>query len=428
MSSTTSPWMRPALIGLAAVTTLTGVGLGVARTAPTAEAARPSSYKVTGIDTSHYNHAVKGGKETARIDWAKVAQTQSFAFLKATQRTTWKDKWFAADWRAVSATSMARAPYHFFDPRSTRDGVAQADHFIRTIRAAGYTGRRAGELPPVLDVEKVPRKGGGEMCPSTLRHSQVEAFLKRVKNEFGVTPIVYTRASFVKECMRNDGKLFAGYPLWLARYGSGANEPQTVPGAPQQWRFWQYTETHRVPGIVTKVDHNVFSGSLSQLRAMAGQGGGSQPPRPTPRPEPRLEMPADGWPTVRAGQSGADVRTVQLLLDARGHRVDADRAFGPATAGAVKAFQGANGLTADGVVGPRTWAALVVTVRTGDRGSAVTAVQRGLAARGHRVDVDGAFGPGTAGAVKAFQGANGLTADGVVGPRTWRALVSAPGR
>lgn len=59
-------------------------------------------------------------------------------------------------------------------------------------------------------------------------------------------------------------------------------------------------------------------------------------------------------PVLRRGSTGAHVRVLQQLLHM--NLVDGD--FGPATEGAVRGFQARAGLTDDGVVGPRTWAAL----------------------------------------------------------------------
>ena len=62
-------------------------------------------------------------------------------------------------------------------------------------------------------------------------------------------------------------------------------------------------------------------------------------------------------------------------------------------------------------------AAAEVTLRKGDRGPSVAAVQRKL-----RIDADGIFGPQTHRAVTRFQRRRGLVADGIVGPMTRRAL------
>ena len=59
----------------------------------------------------------------------------------------------------------------------------------------------------------------------------------------------------------------------------------------------------------------------------------------------------------------------------------------------------------------------------GDRNDSVTYLQSLLQARGHTLQVDGIFGPGTEAAVKAFQRAANLTADGIVGAKTWCALI-----
>jgi peptidoglycan hydrolase-like protein with peptidoglycan-binding domain len=77
------------------------------------------------------------------------------------------------------------------------------------------------------------------------------------------------------------------------------------------------------------------------------------------------------WPVVQSGFNGHPVKTLQYLLRARGHSVAVDGVFGPNTEAAVKAFQASKGLTADGVVGPTSWAALIVPVKKGSQGDAV---------------------------------------------------------
>lgn len=129
------------------------------------------------------------------------------------------------------------------------------------------------------------------------------------------------------------------------------------------------------------------------------------------------------WPTTRSGQNGERVRSVQYLLRARGQSVTVDGAYGSGTGGAVSAFESSAGLTPDGVVGSVAWERLILTTRRGDRGDAVQAVQSQLRSRNYAVTVDGDFGPGTESAVRSFQSAQGLSADGVVGPNTWLALV-----
>ena len=135
------------------------------------------------------------------------------------------------------------------------------------------------------------------------------------------------------------------------------------------------------------------------------------------------------WPVVRRGAKGHSVRTLQQLLRAHGQQVVVDGDFGPVTEAAVRRFQQAQGLTADGVIGARTWSALVATVRLGSSGDRVRAVQEQLRRRsgGTSLVVDGDFGPLTQRAVKAFQTAVKQVSDGVVGPVTWQALVSGMG-
>lgn len=74
------------------------------------------------------------------------------------------------------------------------------------------------------------------------------------------------------------------------------------------------------------------------------------------------EVGIEGLPTLRRGMAGEVVRAAQFLLNGRGASCGvygADGDFGPATEAAVLAFQRRNGLEADGVVGPLTWAKLL---------------------------------------------------------------------
>ena len=136
------------------------------------------------------------------------------------------------------------------------------------------------------------------------------------------------------------------------------------------------------------------------------------------------------WPEVGEGCEYHPIRTIQHLLRAHGTPVCVDGIFGPGTALAVRAFQQANHLMVDGVVGSHTWRALIIEVCRGDTGDAVRGVQeefqfRNLSCDPSRgVQIDGRFGPHTQSAVVEFQQALGGDIDGIAGPNTWRALVS----
>ena len=65
--------------------------------------------------------------------------------------------------------------------------------------------------------------------------------------------------------------------------------------------------------------------------------------------------------TLRKGSKGAEVLTLQKLLNKLGYTVVEDSDFGQKTENAVKALQKDKGLVSDGIVGEKTWAALGVT-------------------------------------------------------------------
>ena len=119
---------------------------------------------------------------------------------------------------------------------------------------------------------------------------------------------------------------------------------------------------------------------------------------------------------LKKGRKGAPVRILQEELG-----VTADGDFGSGTQKALKEWQADNGLTADGIAGPDTFAAMglfqLVLLRKGSRGDTVKQLQNALG-----LDADGKFGPGTEKAVKSWQSENGLEADGLVGVKSLAAL------
>lgn len=80
------------------------------------------------------------------------------------------------------------------------------------------------------------------------------------------------------------------------------------------------------------------------------------------------------------------------------------------------------GLATDGVFGSATRAA-IRALRQGDRGNLVWILQAALYVNGFRTIPDGIFGANTAQEIRNFQVSKGLTADGIAGPNTFAALM-----
>jgi len=124
---------------------------------------------------------------------------------------------------------------------------------------------------------------------------------------------------------------------------------------------------------------------------------------------------------LKRGLKGEPVKSLQAKLG-----IPADGDFGSGTEKALKDYQSAHGLKADGIAGPDTFMAMgleeLVLLRQGSRGATVKKLQAALG-----IPDDGSFGPGTKKAVMDFQASKGLTADGMAGPDTLAALPAFAG-
>jgi len=145
---------------------------------------------------------------------------------------------------------------------------------------------------------------------------------------------------------------------------------------------------------------------------------------------------------LRAGALGNTVKQLQQALLTAGVEVrgGADGIFGPATAGALRAFQTSQGLPATGEVDKATAKALANPkapvkpvgdggaatgyAKYGERGARVMALQSALVKAGIalRGGVDGDFGGATSAAVMEFQRQKGLNVTGKVDEATAKAL------
>ncbi|MCD9875914.1 GH25 family lysozyme [Streptomyces guryensis] len=224
---------------------------------------RPAGYAIDGLDTAKYQHP--GG---ASIDWKAVrASGVEFATVKATRGTNITDEYLATDLEAARAAGLAVAPYHFYTGSSPDTGAAQADRFVAAVRATGYTGQRAGDLPPVFDLERMD--DGTGRCPTYGTVDDTKAWLDKVEAAFGRTPIIYTQKSFLDDCMGST-TAFSRYPLQLADYRQSITQPP-LPNGSTTWTMWQYTDAALFPGIQAPATGDVFNGSQADLDRLANR-------------------------------------------------------------------------------------------------------------------------------------------------------------
>jgi peptidoglycan hydrolase-like protein with peptidoglycan-binding domain len=140
--------------------------------------------------------------------------------------------------------------------------------------------------------------------------------------------------------------------------------------------------------------------------------------------------------TAAAMRANPQVAGLQVALRAYGLYAGAiDGIAGPRTRLGVERFQRRAGLAVDGKAGPATRRALGPlgsplfgrrTLRRGSFGWDVSVLQFLLARRGALVPIDGYFDARTQRAVRRFQRARRLAADGIAGPRTLAAFRTRP--
>ena len=187
--------------------------------------------RLRGIDASHHQGA---------IDWRAVAGDGiEFAYLKATEGTTYADPTFASHRVAAQRQGIRVGGYHYFQLCSP--GAEQAAHFAEVLGAIGGS----GHLPPAVDLEVA---GSCDTPPARAALlAEVRAFLERLATATGREPVVYL------------------YPDFEDRYGFAAELVdhrqwvRSLDGPPDRaWWIWQQTDSGTVAGVAGPVDVNVM--------------------------------------------------------------------------------------------------------------------------------------------------------------------------
>ncbi|RTY73807.1 glycoside hydrolase family 25 protein [Flavobacterium sp. LS1R10] len=196
--------------------------------------------KSIGLDVSEYQGKIRW----TYVDTLENKYPLHFVFIRATVGKDRKDRNFERNWLGAKENKMIRGAYHYYRPNE--NSIEQAQLFIKTVTL------QKGDLPPVLDIEKLPKNQSIENLKLGLKR-----WLNAVESHYGVKPIIYTGERYYDDFLKEE---FGDYLFWIANYNFYREE------IAKDWLFWQFTEKASVPGINGNVDVNIYNGDLEQLR------------------------------------------------------------------------------------------------------------------------------------------------------------------
>ena len=196
--------------------------------------------KSIGIDVSEYQGIISW----TYVDTLENKYPIDFVFIRATVGKDRQDYQFEENWLGAKKNKMIRGAYHYYRPNE--NSLEQARLFIETVTL------NKGDLPPVLDIEKLPKNQSIANLKIGLKR-----WLKAVESHYGVKPIIYTGERYYDDFLKEE---FSDYLFWIANYNFYREEIDS------HWLFWQFTEKASVPGIKGNVDVNIYNGDLQQLQ------------------------------------------------------------------------------------------------------------------------------------------------------------------
>lgn len=313
--------------------------------------------------------------------------------IKATEGVSYKNPCMQTHVEQAKANGLNFGLYHYYSPSNGAE--EQAKFFCDTIRGLGYN------VIPVLDFED---KNISD------KSNNINKFMNYCKNALGVTPVLYTYASFLNYL---DSSTYQ-YKLWVAFYMSMSSTIENLDRCKQLYPIvnnytlcgYQFASCYRINGYGGNLDVDRFYDNILLGSANVAS---SAPVTPVTSISPHDYLGTDH-----------KRRFLQYCLNALGYNLAIDGIIGTNSTNAIKDFQARHGLVVDGLVGKNTWScikACMPTCRRGNINNAVEAIQYLL-----NCGIDGNFGPKTESAVRWFQKQSNIGVDGIVGQDTWGRL------
>ncbi|MGI8308927.1 lysozyme [Saccharopolyspora hattusasensis] len=199
---------------------------------------------VAGMDVASYQR---------NVNWKSWwDQGMRFAYVKATEGTSYKNPYFAQQYNGSYNVGMIRGAYHFALPDRS-SGAAQANYFVDN---GGGWSKDGKTLPGALDMEYNPYGGTCYGKSKSGMTAWIKDFSDTYHSRTGRWPVIYTSTSWWNQCVGGD--FSSTNPLWVARYASAVGQ---LPYNWGIWTIWQYTSS--------PLDKNTFNGAYDRLQALA---------------------------------------------------------------------------------------------------------------------------------------------------------------
>lgn len=296
---------------------------------------------IKGIDVSTWNGS---------IDWKKVkAAGIDFAIIRAGYGKNNIDSKFKENARNAVAAGVDVGFYWFSYALNAEMAKKEADYLCNAVESLGINVTYPLCFDYEYDSVSYAQKNGAATSKTAII-AIAKAFLAQIQKR-GYYAMNYTNIDFL---YRGFSELTSKYDTWLAQWASNKTKACGI---------WQYSEKGKVNGISGNVDMDIAYNDYPAIIKISGLNNLKDNADKTP-------VKVDSFPygkasnttgNVKKGAKHDGVKAIQYALNKLGYGNDGtssiDGKFGNGTEKAVRAFQRANNLVADGVVGEKTRAA-----------------------------------------------------------------------